>query len=187
VTSCIGMVCNTITLSHVRAGPVHNCSSAQFTIVDFEGLITALDSGNMKAPLPLSWLRLTMGAGRMRKPPSLPFPVHQASETITSAPTGQNYLSPHKRVQKKRHTLEFLRGIAHLRPRTNTLGAVARVRSALAAATHDFFTSAGFLYVHTPVLSASDCEGAGEMFQVQACYSHPTAAGAACLPPELWQ
>lgn len=69
-------------------------------------------------------------------------------------------------LQKKRHTLEFLRGIAHLRPRTNTIGAVARVRSALAQATHDFFQGNGFVYVHTPIVSASDCEGAGEMFQV---------------------
>jgi asparaginyl-tRNA synthetase len=69
-------------------------------------------------------------------------------------------------LQKKRHTLEFLRGIAHLRPRTNTIGAVARVRSALAQATHEFFQSSGFVYVHTPIVSASDCEGAGEMFQV---------------------
>jgi asparaginyl-tRNA synthetase len=67
---------------------------------------------------------------------------------------------------QKRHTLEFLRGIAHLRPRTNTIGAVSRVRSALAHATHTFFQGSGFHYVHTPILSASDCEGAGEMFQV---------------------
>ncbi len=69
-------------------------------------------------------------------------------------------------LQKKRHTLEFLRTIAHLRPRTNTIGAVSRVRSALAFATHQFFRESGFQCVHTPVLSASDCEGAGEMFQV---------------------
>lgn len=69
-------------------------------------------------------------------------------------------------LQKKRHSLEFLRGLAHLRPRTNTIGAVARVRAALAHATHLFFRERGFLYVHTPILSASDCEGAGEMFQV---------------------
>lgn len=69
-------------------------------------------------------------------------------------------------LQKKRHSLEFLRGLAHLRPRTNTIGAVARVRAALAHATHLFFRERGFLYIHTPILSASDCEGAGEMFQV---------------------
>lgn len=69
-------------------------------------------------------------------------------------------------LQKKKHTLEYLRSIAHLRPRTNTLGAVTRVRSALAFATHQFFREAGFQYIHTPILSGSDCEGAGEMFQV---------------------
>lgn len=64
------------------------------------------------------------------------------------------------------HPLEFLRTIAHLRPRTNTIGAVARVRNALAYATHKFFQKRGFLYLHTPLITASDCEGAGEMFQV---------------------
>lgn len=69
-------------------------------------------------------------------------------------------------LQKKRHSFEFLRSIAHLRPRTNTQGAVARVRNALAFATHRFFQEKGFLYVHTPIITASDCEGAGEMFRV---------------------
>lgn len=69
-------------------------------------------------------------------------------------------------LQKKRHSFEFLRSIAHLRPRTNTLGAVTRVRNALAFATHLFFQQKGFLYVHTPIITASDCEGAGQMFRV---------------------
>jgi asparaginyl-tRNA synthetase len=69
-------------------------------------------------------------------------------------------------LQKKRHSFEFLREIAHLRPRTNTFGAVARVRSALSFAIHRFFQENGFLYIHTPVITASDAEGAGEMFQV---------------------
>lgn len=69
-------------------------------------------------------------------------------------------------MQKKRHSFEFLRTIAHLRPRTNTFGAVARVRNALAFATHLFFQERGFLYVQTPIITASDCEGAGKMFQV---------------------
>ncbi|KAL0018100.1 hypothetical protein WJX77_004540 [Trebouxia sp. C0004] len=69
-------------------------------------------------------------------------------------------------LQKKRHSLPYLRSIPHLRPRTNTFGAVTRVRSALAFATHQFFRESGFQYIHTPILSASDCEGAGEMFQV---------------------
>ncbi len=69
-------------------------------------------------------------------------------------------------LQKKGHTLEFLREKAHLRPRTNTFGAVLRVRSALAFAIHKFFQERGFFYLHTPLITASDCEGAGAMFQV---------------------
>lgn len=69
-------------------------------------------------------------------------------------------------LQKKGHTLEFLREIAHLRPRSNLFGAVFRVRSRLAYAIHTFFQSRGFLYVHTPIVTASDCEGAGELFRV---------------------
>jgi len=69
-------------------------------------------------------------------------------------------------MQKKKHTFEFLRTIAHLRPRTNTFGAVTRVRNALAFATHLFFQNRGFLYIQTPVITGSDCEGAGKMFQV---------------------
>ncbi len=69
-------------------------------------------------------------------------------------------------LQKKGHTLEFLRGIAHLRPRTNTFGAVLRIRHHLAFAIHKFFDEKGFFYLHTPVITGSDAEGAGEMFQV---------------------
>ncbi len=69
-------------------------------------------------------------------------------------------------LQKKRHGFEFLRDIAHLRVRTNTFGAVFRVRSVLAQAVHEFFAQRGFVYVHTPIITASDCEGAGEMFRV---------------------
>ncbi|MDV2998697.1 MAG: Asparagine--tRNA ligase [Chroococcopsis gigantea SAG 12.99] len=69
-------------------------------------------------------------------------------------------------LQKKRHSFEFLRTIAHLRARTNTLGAVMRVRNACAAAIHNFFQEKGFLWVHTPIITASDCEGAGELFTV---------------------
>jgi len=69
-------------------------------------------------------------------------------------------------LQKKNHSFEFLRTIAHLRPRTNTFGAVARVRNSVCKSIHDFFQEEGFLYVHTPVITASDCEGAGAMFQV---------------------
>ncbi len=69
-------------------------------------------------------------------------------------------------LQKKRHTFEYLRSIAHLRPRANTFGAVFRMRSALAFAVHQFFQERGFLYVHTPIITTNDCEGAGEMFRV---------------------
>jgi asparaginyl-tRNA synthetase len=69
-------------------------------------------------------------------------------------------------LQKKRHSFEFLRTIAHLRPRTNTYGAVFRVRNACSAAVHQFFQERGFLWIHTPIITASDCEGAGEMFGV---------------------
>jgi len=69
-------------------------------------------------------------------------------------------------LQKKGHSMEFLREIAHLRPRTNTFGAVLRIRHAMAFAIHKFFNDKGFFYLHTPLITASDCEGAGEMFQV---------------------
>ncbi len=69
-------------------------------------------------------------------------------------------------LQKKRHSFEYLRSIAHLRPRSNTFGAVFRMRSALSFAIHRFFQERGFLYVQTPIITANDCEGAGEMFRV---------------------
>jgi asparaginyl-tRNA synthetase len=69
-------------------------------------------------------------------------------------------------LQKKGHSFEFLREIAHLRPRTNAIGAVSRVRNCISASIHSFFQSRGFLYINTPIITTSDCEGAGEMFQV---------------------
>jgi asparaginyl-tRNA synthetase len=69
-------------------------------------------------------------------------------------------------LQKKGHSFEFLREIAHLRPRTNSFGAVARVRNQICRSIHDFYQSRGFLYIQTPIITTSDCEGAGEMFQV---------------------
>ena len=74
--------------------------------------------------------------------------------------------TPDYPLQKKRHTVEYLRTIQHLRPRTNLLSATFRVRSVAAYAIHTFFQSRGFVYVHTPIITASDCEGAGEMFRV---------------------
>lgn len=77
-------------------------------------------------------------------------------------------------LQKKRHSFEFLRQIAHLRPRTNTIGAVARVRNRLSYAVHRFFQDRGFCYIHTPIITSSDCEGAGDVFRV----TTPAADGA---------
>ena len=74
--------------------------------------------------------------------------------------------TPDYPLQKKKHSFEYLRTIAHLRPRTNTFNAVFRVRSCVAYAIHSFFHERGFVYVHTPLITGSDCEGAGEMFQV---------------------
>jgi asparaginyl-tRNA synthetase len=69
-------------------------------------------------------------------------------------------------LQPKKHSMEFLRSIAHLRPRTNTFGAVLRIRHALSFAIHKYFNDKGFVYLHTPIITGSDCEGAGEMFRV---------------------
>lgn len=85
----------------------------------------------------------------------------QASEVLVEGPSTADYP-----LQKKRHTFEYLRTISHLRPRTNTFQAVFRVRSLIAYAIHSFFMERGFVYVHTPLITGSDCEGAGEMFQV---------------------
>ena len=85
----------------------------------------------------------------------------QAEEVIVEGPSTPDYP-----VQPKRHSLEYLRTITHLRPRTNTFQAVFRVRSLCAYAIHQFFQERGFVYVNTPLITGSDCEGAGEMFQV---------------------
>jgi asparaginyl-tRNA synthetase len=87
--------------------------------------------------------------------------LQAASVTVHGAAEAETYP-----LQKKHHSFEFLRGIAHLRPRTNTFGAIARVRNCVCNSIHQFFQEEGFLYIHTPVITASDCEGAGEMFQV---------------------
>ena len=85
----------------------------------------------------------------------------QAAEVFVEGPSAADYP-----LQKKRHSFEYLRTISHLRPRTNTFQAVFRVRSLIAYAIHSFFMERGFVYVHTPLITGSDCEGAGEMFQV---------------------
>ena len=89
-----------------------------------------------------------------------PFEIRATEITVEGAST------PDYPLQKKRHTLEYLREIAHLRPRANTFQAVFRVRSVAAQALHAFFASRGFIYVNTPLITGSDCEGAGEMFRV---------------------
>jgi len=97
----------------------------------------------------------------------IPSPARgQQVELKVSAITIVGAAPPDYILQKKRHSFEFLREIAHLRPRTNSFGAVARVRSAMSFAIHTFFQERDFLYVHTPIITGSDCEGAGEMFQV---------------------
>ena len=87
--------------------------------------------------------------------------VHAASFEIYGTADPASYP-----LQKKGHSLEFLREVAHLRPRTNTFGAVFRIRHAMAYAVHTFFNNKGFFYIHTPIITASDAEGAGEMFRV---------------------
>ena len=89
-----------------------------------------------------------------------PFEIKATSVEIEGAST------PDYPLQKKRHSLEFLRTIAHLRPRTNLFSAVFRVRSVAAFAIHKFFNERNFIYVHTPIITGSDCEGAGEMFRL---------------------
>ena len=91
----------------------------------------------------------------------------QATEILASEVEIHGWADPETYpLQKKRHTMEKLREWAHLRPRTNTFGAVARVRNSITNSIHQFFQEDGFLYINTPVITASDCEGAGEMFQV---------------------
>jgi asparaginyl-tRNA synthetase len=93
--------------------------------------------------------------------PGQPTEVHAESVSVLGWADPEHYV-----LQKKRHSFEFLRTIAHLRPRTNTFGAVARVRNCICRSIHDFFQEQGFLYVHPPIITASDCEGAGQMFKV---------------------
>ena len=94
--------------------------------------------------------------------PDAPQPFELKAETVTV----EGVSSPDYPLQKKRHSVEYLRTIQHLRPRTNLFSAAFRVRSVAAAAVHEFFQSRGFVYVNTPIITGSDCEGAGEMFQV---------------------
>ena len=100
--------------------------------------------------------------GTLVETPEAKQPFELQAEEVTA----EGASTPDYPLQKKRHTLEYLRTMTHLRPRTNTFQAVFRVRSLAAYAIHRFFQERGFVYVHTPLITGSDCEGAGEMFQV---------------------
>ncbi|WP_459554882.1 asparagine--tRNA ligase [Lacunimicrobium album] len=101
--------------------------------------------------------------GELKESPGKGQRIELVAKSITVYGTADPETYP---LQKKRHSFEFLREIAHLRPRTNTFGAIARVRNAAAFAIHSFFQARGFMYVNTPIITTSDCEGAGHMFQV---------------------
>jgi asparaginyl-tRNA synthetase len=135
----------------------------------FKGIQCTFDrSGDLSPAAEAVLAALSTGASAEIRGKLIPSPASgQAAEvagtdiTLVGEAPAETYP-----LQKKRHSPEFLREIAHLRPRTNTFGAVARVRSRLAFAVHEFFQSRGFVYVHTPIITASDAEGAGAMFQV---------------------
>jgi asparaginyl-tRNA synthetase len=100
--------------------------------------------------------------GTIELTPDAKQPLEMKAESIAV----EGVSTPDYPLQKKRHSVEYLRTIAHLRPRTNLFSAVFRVRSVAAYAIHTFFQERGFVYIHTPIITASDCEGAGEMFRV---------------------
>ena len=113
--------------------------------------------------------RLNVGSAVIVRGRLVPTPeARQPFEIQAEAVEVEGASTPDYPLQKKRHSLEYLRTISHLRPRTNTFQAVFRVRSLAAHAIHCFFQDQGFVYVHTPLITGSDCEGAGEMFQVTA-------------------
>ena len=112
-------------------------------------------------------LKTTLGSairatGTLALTPGMKQPFELKAKTVEAV----GLCDPAYPLQKKRHSFEYLRTIAHLRPRTNTYYAVFRIRSLAAQIVHQFFAEKGFVYVHTPIITASDCEGAGEMFQV---------------------
>ncbi|MDU1442887.1 MAG: asparagine--tRNA ligase [Clostridium cochlearium] len=121
---------------------------------------TSLGNFDKVSKLPISSSIIV--EGKLVETPSAkqPFEI-QASKITIEGTSLQDYP-----LQKKRHSFEFLRTIAHLRPRSNTFSAVFRIRSLAAYAVHKFFQERNFVYVHTPIITASDCEGAGEMFRV---------------------
>lgn len=131
----------------------------------FTNLQIVLDAGNKDFS---KMEKITTGAsicveGKIVKSPgkNQPYEMQASSLEIIGLCPVEEYP-----LQKKGHSYEFLRTIAHLRPRTNIQGAILRIRSALAFATHQFFHQKGFLYIHTPIITGSDCEGAGQLFRV---------------------
>ena len=111
-----------------------------------------------KAPIASAWM--VRGTLVLTPDAKQPFEI-KAEEVVLEADSAADYP-----LQKKRHSMEFLREIAHLRPRSNTFSAVFRVRSLVAYAVHKFFQEKDFVYAHTPIITGSDCEGAGEMFRI---------------------
>lgn len=111
-----------------------------------------------KAPIASAWM--VRGTVVLTPEAKQPFEI-KAAELVMEADSDSDYP-----LQKKRHSMEFLREIAHLRPRSNTFSAVFRVRSLVAYAVHKFFQEQDFVYAHTPIITGSDCEGAGEMFRI---------------------
>lgn len=112
-------------------------------------------------------MKITLGSaitvtGRLTLTPDMKQPFELKAQSVTV----DGMCAPDYPLQKKRHSFEYLRTMAHLRPRTNTFYAVFRIRSLAAQLLHAFFAERGFVYVHTPIVTTSDCEGAGEMFQI---------------------
>ncbi len=119
-----------------------------------------LDNFKELSKLPISSSLIVEGRVELTPNAKQPFEIKATNIMI------EGYSASDYPLQKKRHSLEFLRSIAHLRPRSNTFSAVFRVRSIAAFAIHKFFQERGFVYAHTPIITGSDCEGAGEMFRV---------------------
>ncbi len=119
-----------------------------------------IDNFEMVSKAPISSALMVKGTLVLTPDAKQPFEI-KASEVVMEADSAADYP-----LQKKRHSMEFLREIAHLRPRSNTFSAVFRVRSLVAYAIHKFFQEQDFVYTHTPIITGSDCEGAGEMFRI---------------------
>ncbi len=131
----------------------------------FKNLQIVLEDGvteNFDEAVKISLGSAIRATGQLVLTPGMKQPFELKAKTVDVV----GACAPDYPLQKKRHSFEFLRSIAHLRPRTNTFFAVFRIRSLAAQILHAFFAERGFVYVHTPIITTSDCEGAGEMFQV---------------------